>query len=552
MSKEKVVITIKNEELPISKCRQFNKKWYKIGDINILNSGDCYFINDKYYREETKNIVYNHSINKYVLKDDSIIKGIVNIENENIIFGYFNYDKKHAVIVLENGNKYYLLDESCLINNRTYREVLSTGEYTHISLVSAISFNKLTYPEPEYKTSLPYDSKGILDKYLQLYDDYTPEISKNVNSYHSILGDLTFGLEFETSKGTIPERIIEKYGIIPLRDGSIEGIEYVTVPLQGKKGLQYIIDITKILNERTEYNDKCSLHQHIGNIPRTKEFILSFFKLTCAIQDDIFKMFPLYKKYNFGIKNKNYSKPYPIYELLSQMDPEINCRNIDDNFNVLYKYLSQGYDFKEVGNDLNNIINHPSDPQGNQKWLIKTRYYFHNMIPLIFGNKKTIEFRIHTPTYNINKIINFIFINSIIVNYAIKYQKEILENRNFLSKKTLSNIIEEYLYSLKCKDLNKIHESLLIYIDLRIKRTEQQNKNGNILGNEKGITFNNIINWENVKSNKNNNDLHPLYYSISDIHSEILNSVQNFKTKPVSYYDKKYTNVSQEIKTNNF
>lgn len=97
MSKEKKVITITGEELPISKCRKFNDFYYKIGDVNIQNSGDCYLINGKYCREETKLIVYNYSINQYVNINNNLILGVVDIVNDKLIFGHFeesvNYSK---------------------------------------------------------------------------------------------------------------------------------------------------------------------------------------------------------------------------------------------------------------------------------------------------------------------------------------------------------------------------------------------------------------------------------------------------------------------------
>lgn len=504
MSKEKIVITIKGESLPISKCRQFDKNWYKIGDIKIQNSGDCYFIKNKYYREETGNVVFNYSINEYVLMDGDLIKGIVAINEDNkVIFGFFNNDKKYAIIKLEDGNKFSILDEKLLFNNKLYREVLSTGEYVHINLIPAYKFNEIKIPRQEYKTSLSYDSKGITNKFLNLYNkNYNPEIFENVSKYSKILGNLTFGLEFETVRGFIPERIINNYGLIPLRDGSISGIEYVTVPLEGEKGLQYVIDIAKILENRTIYDNSCSLHQHIGNIPRTKEFILAFFKLTCAVQNEIFEMFPLFKKYNFKVKNKNYSKPYPIYDLLSQMDSVINKTNIDENFNVLYQYLSEGQNFNDLENNLDNVNFHPNDPNGNQKWLCKTRYYVHNMIPIIFGNKQTIEFRIHTPTYDVNKIIPFMLLNSILINYTIQNQDKILGLKRFLYNKNLSNIVAEHLNTFKFQD-DKIYNCLLGYIDSRKKDTETQNMYGNIIGDEDKIRSCKYINWNSKVSLKN-------------------------------------------------
>ena len=52
---------------------------------------------------------------------------------------------------------------------------------------------------------------------------------------------------------------------------------------------------------------------------------------------------------------------------------------IDYNFNIIYKYLSMGHDFKSVNYDLANIERHPSDLGGNQKWNIKTRYLIYNI-----------------------------------------------------------------------------------------------------------------------------------------------------------------------------
>ena len=85
MSAEKKVITIKGEELPISQCRKFNKLYYKIGDVNVQNSGDCYLINGKCYREETNMITYNHSVKQYVISDSTLIQGVVDIIEVDLI-----------------------------------------------------------------------------------------------------------------------------------------------------------------------------------------------------------------------------------------------------------------------------------------------------------------------------------------------------------------------------------------------------------------------------------------------------------------------------------
>jgi hypothetical protein len=506
MSVEKKVITIKGEEVPISKCRKFNKLYYKLGNINIQNSGDCYLINGKCYREETGFIVYNYSINQYVILDNTLINGIVDIIEDNLIVGYINNNVKYSKVIDKNGYKHNLFNPNIFKDNKEYREQLSSGDFYHISKLSSYKFNIINVPNKDYKHSLPYDSKGIIESNLKNYNEnYNPEVLKNIKTYAPLMENLSFGLEFETTKGFIPNRILNQYGLIPLRDGSISGIEYVTVPMKGEKGLQCTFDILNVLKERTEYSDNtCSLHLHLGNLPRTKEFVLAFFKVGMKIQDEMFQMFPLYKKYNYHIKNKNYSAPLPTFEILSQLDSCITSSNIDANFGVLYKYLSMGQDFKSVGNDLSNVVYHPADQNGTQKWNVNTRYLLFNLIPLIFGNKQTIEFRIHTPTYDVNKIFPFIFMNSLLINFAIHYQEKILLNNSFLRNFDMGGILSYQIDNCGVSNSDKFKDLMYGYIQKRKRYCEDQILKGNILGTESEIPAPNNIDWSNnqiIKSN---------------------------------------------------
>ena len=143
MSAEKKVITIKGEEVPISQCRKFNKLYYKLGDINIQNSGDCYLINNKCYREETGLVVYNYSIKQYVLLDNSMFQGVIDIVEDKLIIGYFNRNFKYSKIIDKNNNNYYLFNPELFKDNKEYREQLSTGDFYHISRLPAYKFNSI-------------------------------------------------------------------------------------------------------------------------------------------------------------------------------------------------------------------------------------------------------------------------------------------------------------------------------------------------------------------------------------------------------------------------
>lgn len=501
---EEVIQTVSGLYRKKEECRYIDKEYYLVGDINIENSGDIYLINDRYIRMSTGKLVFNHTTKQYQLKNMTMIEGIVGFNDSEPIMGYFEVDNINNVkVVLKDKRTFNCINENII--NLNFRERRSTGVFYHISILASKEFIKINKVDRAYKESLQYDSKNILENYIDIYNNhYKPIINKDLEEYSKVLQELTFGLEFETVKGSIPKTKINYLPLIPLRDGSINGLEYVTIPLEGSKGLHAIKDSVKELKKRTEYDDSCSLHLHIGNIPRTPEFILAFYKLISYYQDDLFKLFPLYKEYNFGVKRKNYSQPFPINKINFNMDPSIDIKNktsLTKNFKVLFDFLSMNVRYEDYDCNLKNVNSHPADPNGTQKWNIKTRYYAYNLIPLIFGNKATIEFRIHTPTYDLNKIINFLFINSILINFVKENTAEILGNNYILTNNNLESIISRQVGSIK--NFSKNHKSNIIYelqdyINLRRDFTYRNNCKGNIKGDEDELIFRSQINYETL------------------------------------------------------
>ena len=493
-----IITTIDGEEHLIENCRLIDGAYYLIGNINI--EGDVYLINNRFIRFITGKVVFNHSVNQYQLKNSTLIEGVVNFTDSAPVIGYFEGPASIAMIVtLKGGGKAYAI--STLKYPLDFREKLSNGNYYHISTLKSIYFNELKAVKSSYKESLQYDSRGITDSYSAIYEaTYKPKLSSHVESYGKSLQGLTFGLEFETVLGSIPERNLAKRPLIPLRDGSVAGLEYVTIPLKGGKGIQAVLDSVKELKKRTTYDDSCALHLHIGGMPRTPEFILAFYKLVAFYQDEMFSMFPLYKKYNFGVKRKNYSKPFPTEILSPQIKPVIDVTNksqVDEGFKVIFDYLSENHRFEDYGNNLSVVESHPKDPSGKQKWNIKTRYYAVNFIPLIFGNKQTIEFRIHTPTYDESKIVNFLLLNSYLINFTKANTAAILKNPKFFHNKKLINIINDYIGNEPSLDLSikrTIIGSLDDYLLRRKSYTESQNSQGDIRGKEDEIIIRNNLN----------------------------------------------------------
>jgi hypothetical protein len=153
-----------------------------------------------------------------------------------------------------------------------------------------------------------------------------------------------------------------------------------------------------------------------------------------------------------------------------------------------------GQDYKEVGENLKNVKGHPSDPKGVSKWNIRTRYFWVNLIPLLFGNKQTVEFRIHTPTYDINKIVNYMLTCFSIIDFTIKNQNNILENFKNYVNINLNHVLFETYYN-KCFN-NNLLEEIQYYNDCRKKYFFNKTKSGDFLANEKDLNISTkYIDW---------------------------------------------------------
>lgn len=431
MNKVNTVTTVYNEVVPIKQAKKFSDGYYKIGDPNIKNSGDCYLFPDgKYYRIKTGKIVYDEELERYVFKSNDLIYGYI---NEKLEKGYFSKNEFENVTVMEkDGSMNIAKNSKILEKNLKYREKLSDGVYYHISLVKAQNLVRKVDVNLILKESLDYSIGNNLSYAIRKYEEAnSKKLEAPISSYDNFIikcmKDYTFGLEFESVNGIVPNRLLLKHGLVPLRDGSIPGLEYATIPLKQEKGVMSLKQICKELEKRLSYDETCSLHLHLGNIPREPAFLIAFFKVILGLQDEIFRLFPIYKKYNFGFKRKAYTKPFDIFYFLESFSKGADQDTVNSNMNVLLNFLTEGEaDFSSYGYDMENIDSHPSDPKNKSKWNVLARYHFINLIPIIFGNKQTIEFRIHGPSYDYYKITSFMILCVAMIEYAKKNQNSIL------------------------------------------------------------------------------------------------------------------------------
>ena len=478
----KVVTTISGELVPREECRYIKGNFYKIGDPNIKDSGDCYKINDRYYRASTSYIVFDEYKKEYVINNDTIKEGIIDFsDEENPILGFFVPHGVYSVdILLLNGTHKTLMHSSLVKDNLNYRYCKSADSFVHITQVTARQINEFPHTSLDDRYSLQYNCDNYIGAASKKFDATDLIIDKSISSFAPSLKDLTFGWEYETTHGKVPARLVDGLGLMPLRDGSIGGLEYASIPLQGEKGMQATKLACKALSSFTKYDDNCSLHLHVGNIPRNKKFLVALLKVLCNVQEEMYSLFPIFKQYNFGVKRKNYTKPLPALRLLSKMDDKIDDSNIDKNFDVLFEFLSMGIPLNSFGSTLEEVTHHPSDPRGTSKWNIRSRYYYVNLIPIVFGNKQTVEFRIHTPTDNSDKVLLYLFMCGGIVNY-------VKDNYNGMLKTgECSPSLADMMFSVY-RDNSALCDKVTRYIENRRGNTYEQNCLGNIKGAENEI-----------------------------------------------------------------
>jgi len=269
----------------------------------------------------------------------------------------------------------------------------------------------------------------------------------------------TFGLEFETSVGIIPEELCFRDGLIPLRDGSISGNEYSTVVLSGNKGFNLLYQQLKTLRKYTRFDKECSLHIHLGGFPLIPEKILSLYNLCYALQKELQMVLP---KYTF------YTSRYKA----SQKD---YCKLLPSAFDTFDKYYSAFVGRKFLG-DLHQ--GHPNDVERARKWQIHERYYWANLLNLIcYKVNKTMEFRMLRPTYNLEKILFWIYIFNAIMQFAEKHNvtsKAALNMEHVLNDIYPTELATKLMYDFyKCEVCSDVQTSLNDYIGSRLEIEEE-------------------------------------------------------------------------------
>lgn len=408
-----LVTTVSGNQIPRNKCRYISKEYYEINK-------DCFFMEDaKWHRINNGQIEFDHESETYVLIDRvKLISGIVAISKDGTIqHGYFSKNPLRNIVF----NDSHCLSEEAIIGKRVV-EQLSTGYFYTEGTKSESSLNKKGIGS-RYSFQLDYSASSKLGSFTEIYNNIKKDAAKTVCPFTKELNDASFGFEFETDNGFIPERKIYSHGLIPLRDGSLrhdglEPFEFTTIPLSGNDGINTLCNISEVLQKYTTISHRCALHVHIGGYKGSDKFVVALHRLMLRIQDEIYSMFP--ENYRFtsqdGFKQKDYCAPIKNIKILKSA-------SVKDNFEKIFSFYCNGAEnFKGF-----NVTPHPLDREERHKWNVDYRYFIVNMIPFIWGKSGTIEWRVHPPTQNKDKIINWLFITNGILKFVDKHKEKIAD-----------------------------------------------------------------------------------------------------------------------------
>ena len=163
----------------------------------------------------------------------------------------------------------------------------------------------------------------------------------------------TFGLEFETSQGYVPEDVCYRDGLIPLRDGSITGPEYSTVILKGGEGLSLLHQQVETLKKYTNFNKECSLHVHLGGYSLKPDTIYNLYLVCKFIESELESILPAltFNSAKYKDNGKDYCKKLPWYSSFENMYSHLVGRPFFGSFTQA----------------------HPDDKERKRKWNILTR-----------------------------------------------------------------------------------------------------------------------------------------------------------------------------------
>jgi len=463
------VITVKGDEQNIKHCLKYKNDYY-------LKERDAFKVGNRYYPVE--NLYYDSELKKYKTSSYGLKYGVIDIKDNKFVYGYFSKNVYNNA-VLSDGS--IIMNPSILSKDWVYYNYV----YYNLQNIPIEVREKLSkkYIEVDH-SDRNYNTDNSL---LELYEGYNLYVDRKYKRAGKLI-PYTYGFEIETINGTLPQHICNRHGLDICKDGSTKrnGIyppEYVTCPMSGGKGLKNIELILKEISNVSQIDKSCSLHLHLGGFEKTRLFLISLYRLSYKIQDELFTMFPLYRENEmlYAKKEKNYCKKLPLL-LSSYRSGDFN-EYVNLEYENMYSFLSGCSEFTSKNNFKNK-----RHVWGNHKWNFKPRYHWINFVNLTIGNIPTIEFRLHTPTLNKDKAINWLLICNAILLFANNNIFNCISNK----KITVKDVLDVYknIYNTNYSEI--ISENLYSYFLERKNAYSTHAINVDVLGNteaKKDLTY---------------------------------------------------------------
>lgn len=473
---------------------------------------DCFNHNGIYYSPFSRYYVLDNETGKRSFNLSSSIKyGIVGITDGKFSFGYFsaNIAKNASVYISKEKSKDILPEIALSINpQNNYADIMSKISNKHNDSSSVKQEPMSTFmpcmnvwpligsgyipiksndsvitptdakaikinadrkcSKEQYSFTLAYNSETMMGTFQDAYNKQKGTLTHKESNLSLLLDDFTFGIEYESWDGRIPTYIAANTGLIPLRDGSLRhddtcGYEYASVVMGGSKGIHFIKRQCDALKKFTTFNEKCSMHIHIGNIPQSKESLVNLWKGFREIQDDLFTLFPSCLEKTSSYKSKDYCSKLPSVDKVTE--------------DSIVGFLSSGKDrFNKFGGK------HPLDPSNSSKWNIASRYYFCNFNPFYYTSRGTLELRISTPTYNHNKVVALLVIFATIIKEALKekYYMDVNDLINTIEDKNVVKWLSRYCEYRKSNLTGFKEENGNIFYDENIYNDELTGNTGEL------------------------------------------------------------------------
>lgn len=414
--------------------------------------------------------VFNETTRKYenFSLRRSLVYGIVYLNEHYVEYGFFMHPEHPAYVRVLNNDGLEELYECFDINKSKPYLAYSNMRGCYIVKNQFTKEELLYHQYVKGMDGFPYS----FNRMYEAVDNFSIFKGKQVieKKSHFRLSEYmsyTFGLEFETSMGYIPEDTCYKDGLIPLRDGSISGLEYSTIVLQGDEGLsllfnQQIDDLKKF----TDFNKECSLHVHLGGYPITPKHIFALYVLCKSLESYFESVLPPFTFHTSRYKATG--KDYCNYL------PKV------DSFNSLYTWLTDNPFLGSL------YQAHPSDIARIAKWKVTQRYLWINLINAIcYKGPKTVEFRMLRPTFNKRLIMMWLWILNAILKVAETEASNIdndtpLLKTSFRKLQSINNM-HTLLFNAYPEDLATLIETEFTLYTIGVKN---QASNGDYFGRD--------------------------------------------------------------------